>query len=137
MGGSSKANDYTGVPKELQRWDGMIARMDPDRARNEQRKQENRNNYEANVARWAQNLKDLRELRAERAVRARQVRAHPIPCRAVPASLPPCPFCATHIGVHSTQSRWNAMCCRNLQPLTSTRFLGCPVANVGCRRITA
>ena len=70
------ANDMTGVPLELQTWDGMIARMDPDRARAEAKKQQARDNQSFLVEMRRDDLRTLRELRRDRAVQARQVRAH-------------------------------------------------------------
>ena len=70
MGAQVKANDMTGVPKELQRWNGMQARMDPDRARAAARKELRAANSMSYEQARRDNLQALREKRIELAERA-------------------------------------------------------------------
>lgn len=70
MGMQVKANDMTGVPIELQTWSGMQARMDPDRARIQQRRIERTKNTENYIRARQENLAALRQMRIELAARA-------------------------------------------------------------------
>jgi hypothetical protein len=70
MGAQVKANDMTGVPKELQTWNGMQARMDPDRARASERKKMREANSVNYIQARRDNLQSLREKRIELAERA-------------------------------------------------------------------
>ena len=70
MGAQVKANDMTGVPKELQTWNGMQARMDPDRARASERKKVREANSVNYIQARRDNLQSLREKRIELAERA-------------------------------------------------------------------
>ena len=77
-----KANDMTGVPKELQTWNGMQARMDPDRARAAERKKKRAENTVNWMATRKANLDALRELRIDLAARATKAGSQVV--RAVP-----------------------------------------------------
>ena len=105
MGSQVKANDMTGVPKELQTWNGMQARMDPDRARMAARKEQRAANSMSYHQAWKDNLQALREKRIELAARASkagsvEVRA---PCK---DRLHLCNSNQINIPVHSHTLRW-------------------------------